>query len=230
MIRPRIFTVFALLLSAFVLVITSICFGAGKILFEEDWEEGKIDEKVWIPAATWSVIDGVMDATGGGEGFTVQNDFTDFEFSADCKIVNAYNGFLMRVQDAGNLYMHQVGVGDGNVWWHSKIGGSYAADQRPIESGLIPEKDVWYRMKFIVEGDTFTYLMAELGEELNEAEHLVGTWEHDAFDSGAIGFRHSGAEHAQYDNVLVTTIGYTKAVTPEGNLSTTWGSVKLHQR
>ena len=82
-------------------------------------------------------------------------------------------------------------------------------------------------MKFIVEGNQFTCLMAERGEELNEADHLVGTWEHDAFDSGAIGFRESGGEHCQYDNVLVTTIGFEpSAVRPEHNLLTAWGNIK----
>ena len=38
--------------------------------------------------------------------------------------------------------------------------------------------------------------MAERGEELDEAKHLVGTWEHDAFASGAIGFRESGSDTA----------------------------------
>ncbi len=227
MIRPRAFTVFALLLSVFILAVTSICFGAGEILFQEDWEAGAIDEGVWVPAPGWQVIDGVLDGNGGESGYTVQSDFTDFEFSADTMILAGFNGFVMRAQDQGNLFMHQVGAGDPTIWWHSKVGGAWAPVQTPIESGLIPELNVWYRMKFIVEGNQFTCLMAELGEELNEAEHLVGTWENDAFAGGAIGFRHSGGEHAQYDNILVTAIGFEpSAVTPGHKLSTTWGSIK----
>jgi len=226
MIRPRTFTVFTLLLSVFILVITSICFGGGKILFQEDWESGNIDKDIWIPAPGWKVVDGVLDANGGESGYTVQNDFADFEFSADTQVIANYLGFVMRAQDQGNLFMHQVGAGDATIWWHSKVGGAWAPVQKPIESGLIPELNVWYRMKFIVEDNQFTCLMAELGEELDEKNHLVGTWEHDAFDSGAIGFRHSGGEHAQYDNILVTTIGFTEAVTPEEGLSTTWGNIK----
>ena len=60
---------------------TDNCFcllGAGEILFEEDFESG-LDENVWIPAGTWKIIDGTLDIEGGGEGFTVRNDFTDFE-------------------------------------------------------------------------------------------------------------------------------------------------------
>jgi len=219
------FTRFLLFLSALMLVSASVCFG--QILFQEDWEAGAIDENVWIPAPGWQVINGVLDADGGESGFTVQNDFTDFEYSADTKLVANYLGFVMRAQDQNNMFMHQVGAGDPNIWWHSKVGGAWAPVQSPIESGLVPELDVWYRMKFIVEGSLTTCLMGELGEELNEAEHLVGTWENDAFVSGAIGFRHSGGEHAQYDNILVNTIGFVpSAVTPGHKLSTTWGSIK----
>ena len=229
MIKSRKFTCLALLLSAFILARASICLGAGQILLEEDWETGEIDENIWIPAPTWKIVDGVLDAGGGGgedAGFTVQNDFTDFEFSVDAKIVNAYIGFVMRAPDQDNMFMHQIGAGDPNIWFHSKIGGAFAADQVPIESGLALELDVWYRVKFIVEGDQTTCLMAELGEELSEAKHSLGTWENDTFDSGAIGFRHWAAEHGLYDNILVTTVGYTHAVTPEDRLSTAWGKIK----
>ena len=230
MVKSRTFPGLALLLSALMLATVSICFGAGKILFEEDFEAGEIDENVWIPANTWQVVDGVLDANGGESGYTVQNDFADFEFSADFLIVAGYNGFVMRVQDQGNLFMHQVGAGDANIWWHSKADGVWAPEPREIENAPIPELDVWYRMKFIVEGNKMTCLMAERGEEFDEAKHLVGTWENDLYKSGAIGFRESGGEHSQYDNVLVTTIGYTEAVSPEGHLSTTWGSIKLRER
>jgi hypothetical protein len=56
----------------------------------------------------------------------VQNDFTNFEFSADTQIIANYLGFVMRAQDQGNLFMHQVGAGDANIWWHSKVGGAWA--------------------------------------------------------------------------------------------------------
>ena len=222
MTRSGMFTLF---LSALMLVSVSVCFG--DILFQEDWESGVIDENIWIPATSWQIIDGVLDATGGETGFTVQNDFADFEFSVDVKIVAEYIGFVMRAQDQDNMFMHQMGAGDPDMWWHSKIGGAWAAEQIPIESGLALELDVWYRIKFIVEGGQTTCLMAELGTELNEADHLMGIWENDTFASGAIGFRHWGSEQGQYDNILVTTIGYEpSAVTPGHKLSTTWGSIK----
>ena len=221
----KVFAFQAFLFSVLMLATAPVCFGAGKILFEEDFEEG-IDEDIWIPAATWQIIDGTLDIDGGGEGFTVQNDFTDYEFSADFVIVAGYNAFIMRLQDGGNLYGHMVGAGDSLMWWHSKEGGTWAPEPREIENAPVPELDVWYRMKFIVEGNKMTCLMAERDKELDPVNHLVGVWEHDAFASGAIGFRESGGEHSQYDNVLVTTIGYTEAVSPEGHLSTTWGKIR----
>jgi len=224
--RNKAFAFQAFLFSVLMLATASVCFSAGKILFEEDFEAGEIDENVWIPSGTWQIIDGVLDVDGGDEGYTIRNDFTDYEFSADFVIVAGYNAFLMRVQDAGNLYGHMVGADDPNMWWHSKEGDVWAPEMRPIENAVTPELDVWYRMKFIVQGNKMTCLMAERDEELDPVKHLVGTWEHDAFASGAIGFRESGGEHSQYDNVLVTTIGYTEAVRPEHSLLTAWGNIR----
>ena len=217
-------TRFSLFLSALMLVSVSVCFG--QILFQEDWESGVIDENIWIPGPAWEIVDGVLSAGGGdGEdaGFSVQNDFTDFEFSLDAKIVAEYIGFVMRAPDPDNMFMHQMGAGDPNIWFHSKIAGAFAADQVPIEADLALETDVWYRVKFIVEGNQTTCMMGVLGEEML----LMGTWENDTFASGAIGFRHWAAEQGHYDNILVTTIGFEPtAVTPEHSLSATWGSIK----
>ena len=102
------------------------------------------------------------------------------------------------------------------MWWHSKVGGVWAPVEKPIEKAAIPKLNVWYRMKFIVEGQKFTCLMAKRDEEFDEAKHLVGTWKHKAFKKGAIGFRKSGTEHSRYDNVLATIVGVneTTAVKP----------------
>ena len=166
--RMKDSTWWVLFFSVLTLTTTSVCWGAGEILFEEDFESG-LDENVWIPAGTWKIIDGTLDIEGGGEGFTVRNDFTDFEFSADFLIVAGYNAFLMRVQDAGNLYGHMVGADDPIMWWHSKEGDEWTPVEKPIEKAPIPKLNVWYRMKFIAEGSQFTCLMAERGEELDDS-------------------------------------------------------------
>lgn len=229
MIKPSMFTGFVFLLSALILVSAS----KGEILLEEDFEAGEIDEDVWIPAPSWKIIDGVLDATSEPEevGYTV-SDFTDFEFSADFRILTVNAGFLMRVPDLNNWYLPIMGVGEqhdreNTIEWNARVGGSYVDDARlPFESDFLEptQPDEWYRIKFIFEGDKFTCFRTKRGEELDEKRHLVGTWENDALDSGAIGFREKNNEHSQYDNVLVTTIGY--GVSPEGHLSTTWGNIK----
>ena len=128
------------LFSVLTLTTAPICWGAGKILFEEDFEAKKINKGVWLPSPTWKIIDGTLDILGGGEGYTLKNDFTDFEFSADFLIVAGYNAFLMRVQDAGNLYGHMVGADDPIMWWHSKEGGVWAAVEKKIEKAPIPKR------------------------------------------------------------------------------------------
>ena len=74
----------------------------------------------------------------------------------------------------------------------------------------------------IAEGGSFECYYNRRGEELKKAF----TWEDETFAEGAIGFRELGGEHCMYDNVLVTTIGYSSAVNPENSLSTTWGKLK----
>ena len=232
MVKLKIFPGLVLLLSALMLATVSVCFGKGqgRILFEEDFKAKQIDENIWVPGPTWEIVDGVLETRAGGEdiGFTVRDDFTDFEFSVDFNIIAefGYGIFVIRAQGHDNLYMHRIDPGVSEIRWQYLLAANWAfADPKPIESGLTPESEVWYRIKFIVEGKKFTCLMAELGEELNEKDHLVGVWENNAFADriGSIGF---AGERAQYDNVLVTTIGYVEPVSPEGHLLAAWGKIK----
>ena len=232
MIKPRRFTYFAFLLYAFISAATFVCFGEGEILFQEDFEAAELDENNWVPdAGSWSIVDGVLDITKGAGGrpvgYTVRNNFTEFEFSAYFKMSGGEcSSFVMRLQSDTDYNMAQFcQPNDNTVWWHTFTGGAYVVDQIPIESGLTPEAEVWYSVKFVVEDDNFTLYMAEQGEELE----LANSWQNDSYSEGAIGFWTCCNEHAQYDNVLVTTIGYVQPVSPEGNLSTTWGSIKLHE-
>jgi len=227
MVKLKAFPGLALLLSALMLTEVSVCFGKGEILFKEDFRADQIDERVWVPGPTWEIVDEVLKTGAGGKdiGFTVRNDFTDFEFSADFNIIAGCGIFVMRAKDHKNYYMHRINAGVGEILWQYLIAANWPfADPKPIESGLVPESEVWYRIKFIVEGKKFTCLMAKRGAELNEKKHLVGVWENNAFADriGAIGFDGD----SRYDNVLVTTIGYTQAVSPEGHLSTTWGKIR----
>ena len=232
MVKSRTFPGLALLLFALMLATVSVCFGEGqgRILFEEDFRGNIIDEKVWVPGPNWKITDGVLETGGGGDdediGFTVRNDFTDFEFSVDFNMIAVYAIFVMRAIDIDNLYIHRIDAGVGEILWQYTLAANWTfGDPKPFEKAPEPESDVWYRIKFIVEGKKFTCLMAELGEELNETDHLVGVWENNAFADriGSIGF---AGERAQFDNALVTTIGYVEPVSPGGRLLTVWGKIK----
>ena len=154
-------------------------------------------------------------------------------------MLGAYNGVVLRAQDTSNLCMHQVaGPGSAtpdNIRWHTKIGGAYAVFPGPIESGLHIAVQTWYRVRFEVEGKNFKCYVAEI-EKAPESElpswpdkFLASTWENGQFNKGAIGFRQccgGGGEWAQFDNVIVTTIGHKRAVSPKDNLIITWGQIK----
>ena len=222
--RPSIL---ALFLSALMLTTTSVCFG--EILFEEDFEAAELDTNKWIPDASWSILDGVLsiseDAGGWPVGYTVRNDFADFEFYADFKMSGGEcSSFVLRAQNDTDYNMAQFcQPDDTNVWWHTFAGGAYEVDQMPIESDLIPEGEVWYSVKFVVEGNNFSLYAAERGEELQ----LANSWQNDAYSEGAVGFWTCCGENNQYDNVLVTTIGFEpSAVGPEHSLLSTWGGIR----
>lgn len=225
------------------MVMSSATVCVGDILLQDDFEEGKPDKAKWIGSGTWKIEkdDGnhVLDINGGEEGLSIKNDFTDFIIEYELKLLGGtgYNGVVLRAQDKNNLYMHQVaGPGSAtpsNIRWHTKIGGSYNVFAKPIESGLTIDTEVWYRVRFELEGENQKCYVAEK-EEAPEPELaswpnelLAGTWENDQFEEGAIGFRQSGSEHAQFDNVLVTTIGHEMQVSPKGNLTITWSQIKI---
>ncbi len=231
-----------LLFLAATLMIASAVICNADILLEDDFEEGKLDKAKWVGAAVWKIVEedgsNILDIMGGEEGLSVKNDFTDFIMEYDLKLLGAtgYNGVIIRAQDTSNLYMHQVaGPGSAtpsNIRWHTKIGGSYACFAKPIESGLGIETEVWYRVRFEIEGEESKCYVAEKGKEPEPElaswpdNLLASTWENDQFAEGAIGFRMSGSEYAQFDNVIVTTIGHQSAVSAVGNLPTTWSNIK----
>lgn len=232
---PLFWTVVLMLLAS-----AAVCFG--DILLQDDFEGGTLDKTKWIGAGTWKVVSDkgnqVLDIQGGEEGLSVKNDFTDFIIEYDLKLLGGtgYNGVVLRAQDTNNLYMHQVaGPGSAtpsNIRWHTKIGGAYACFAKPIESGLKIDTEVWYRVRFEVEGKNFKCYVVEK-EKAPEPELpswpdklLASTWENGQFKKGAVGFRMSGAEYARFDNVLITTIGHTRAVSPKDNLIITWGQIK----
>ena len=224
-------------------MIASAAICTADILLEDDFEEGELDKAKWIGAGTWKIAEDngnhVLDILGGGEGLSVKDDFTDFIIEYDLKLLGGtgYNGVILRAQDTANLYMHQVaGPGSGtpsNIRWHTKIAGGYAVTAKPIESELEIETEVWYRVRFEIEGENSKCYVVEKGEEPEPQlaswpdDLLASTWENGQFEEGAVGFRMSGSEYSHFDNVLVTTIGHSGvAVSAEGSLVTTWSHIK----
>ena len=215
------------LLSVLMLANPTVRSGKCEVLFADDFEAGEIDEDVWIPAPSWEIVDGVLDANGGEvAGITVKNDFTDFEFSCDFNMVSPLWAAepVLRAQDQSNLYLFQI-VADARhqFWPTTRVAGVWTVAKIADESGVNPELGEWYSIKIIAEGGSFDGYYNHRGEELKFAFN----WEDDTFTEGAIGFRELGGEHCMYDNVLVTTIGHSAgAVNPGGSLSATWGELK----
>lgn len=223
--KRKTFSIFTFFSFVFIFVYASFCVGG--VLFEEDFE-GKIDKDKWDFPAAWKIDKGVLDANAGEVGITVKDNFTDFEFSVDFNMVSPLWAaeFVLRAQDKDNLYMVQCVFDDRNAfWWHVKVGGNYnISDENklPNESDVQPDVGEWYSVKIVAEGKRFEFYLGEQGEELE----LASIWEDDTYTSGAVGFREGGGEHCMYDNVLVTTVGYTQAIAPHKSLPTIWARIK----
>ena len=221
--RFSIFTFFSLILMAY----ASIC--VGEVLFEENFEGGKLDQKKWNPAATWIVKKGVLDANGGEIGITVKNDFTDFEFYADFNMLSANKfapNFVLRAKDKDNCTLVQIVADARNqLWWFMRVGGDFKVDAKNFlanESGVQPELDRWYSIKIVAEGNRYELHLGKQDEELK----LACKWTDKTHKRGGIGFREGNGEHCLYDNILVATVGHSFAVTPHNSLSTVWSRIK----
>ena len=241
--NTKTFRIWSLFFPVVLMLLASVTVCFSDILLQDDFEGGNLDKAKWIGAGTWKIEkdagNHVLDIQGGGEGLSVRNDFTDFIIEYDLQLLGTtgYNGVILRAQDVSNLYMHQVaGPGSAtpsNIRWHTKIGGGYAVFPGQIESGLKIETEVWYRVRFELEGENFKCYVVEK-EKTPEPELalwpdklLASTWTNNQFKKGAIGFRQSGSEYAQFYNILVTTIGHNgTAVSPKDNLIITWGLIK----
>ena len=221
--RFSIFTFFSFIL---ILVYAGTC--VGEVLFEENFEGGKIDQKRWDPSAGWVVKKGALDANGGEIGITVKNDFTNFEFYADFNMVNPLfaPNFVLRAEDKDNCTLVQIVADARNqLWWFKRVGGNFEVDAKNFkanESGVKPELGKWYSIKLVAEGNRYEIHLAEQGKELK----LACKWEDKTHKRGSIGFREGAGEHCLYDNILVTTVGHNFAVNPHNNLPTVWSRIK----
>jgi len=213
-----------------------------QILFEDDFESGKVDKDKWVGAASWKIVENeegipalgesVLDTLGGEEGLGAVDFPSDYDYYADFRLMSGLTGFVFHGQDINNIYMHQMSTNGAsytpnNTRWHRKVGGTYTAEPEPYQDGEAREMQTWYRVKFEVRGATFKSYLGDVGAEYDQLT-LVGEWtdSQKSFTEGKIGFRQSGTEYAQYDNVMVVTAGYNFAVEPGGKLAVSWGGIK----
>lgn len=242
-------------ISAIFVVLVLFCASTSfaKILFQEDWESGSIDASKWKARAQWKVTPSgnviglgknVIDIDGGEAGITVKNDFKDFIYEADFQALGSkITGFVFRAQDdANNFYMHQISA-DGsahtpnNMRWHWKVGGAWNVDAIPFTKGdkVLPSK--WYHARFILQGFNFKVFVIEKENHGKGEMRQIGDWTDTKkggsgnFATGAIGFRSSGGEKMQFDNVIIaeTLTDISVAVEPKGKLASAWGSLKANR-
>ncbi len=218
---------------------------SGDILFQDDFESGKIDSAKWTPQGSWKVHDNtdkhevlgqhVLDVLGGGVGLSSDDFPEEFDYYADFKAMeNGLTGFVFHGQDGSNIYMHQVSTsGSGHtpqhIRWHRRIAGQWGVEPGAFEDKKDRDHNVWYRVKFEVRKNyTFKAYLGDVGAE-DKGLTLVSEWTdgQKSFEKGKIGFRMSGGEHAQYDNVVVATPGFNVFnVEPKNKLAEVWGKIK----
>ena len=218
---------------------------SAEILFQDDFENGKIDTSKWTPQGTWVIEDNddkhdvlgnkVLDVLSSEIGLSVDEFPEEFDYYADFKTVaNGLAGFVFHAQDSNNVYMHQVSTSASahtpqHIRWHRKVGGGYTAEPAAfVDTGNL-DQNVWYRVKFEVRKDyKFKAYIGDVGAEDKDFT-LASEWtdSQKAFEKGKIGMRLSGAENAQFDNIVVATPGFNIfPVEPRGKLAVTWGNLK----
>ena len=112
--------VFAFVLIVLCLIVTSQISQA-KILFEEDFEGGKLDEKKWFPKPEWKIMkpeekiaalgNGMMGTAGGQANNSSDDSFKEHAFEAHCNAKQGGNiiGFVCAAKDvADTSYRHQI--------------------------------------------------------------------------------------------------------------------------
>jgi len=196
-----------------------------EVVFEEDFESPEDYQKRWQASSGWSLVVGqidgrktkVLDIRGGNEGLSVRGGLADFDYEADLRVVRQGGGFLFRARDADNLYMLRL-VSDNRPWDrdklptltdsfypHTKKNGKYSADVKQPLTRRLPMRE-WFHIKFEVRGNRFKIYLGETRSP--DRMELVGQWEEKKpFKDGRFGFRCSGSEHLQVDNIRISTPG-----------------------
>lgn len=233
-------------LSILLFIAILVPLSTAEILLMEDFEDEASYTDKWIPTAGWSLVEDeiageqttVLDVLGGEIGLSVKDDFGDFELEADFRVVDGYLGFIVRAQDADNLYMMQMttaesAVTPGNLRWHTRVAGTWAALPEPYLFDI--HVDIWYHIRIEVIDDSIKVYVADAEDGRDALELIAEEWVPPSgdFQSGAIGFRDTGSENGRVDNVIVATPGGIEewlAVQPQSKLSALWGMIKTFEK
>jgi uncharacterized repeat protein (TIGR01451 family) len=189
------------------------------MIFEEDFESPEAYRSSWQAPSGWSLMKdqidgrkttvlnikgGKEDIKGGNEGLSVRGGLADFDYEADVKVLNQGGGFLFRARDADNLYMLRLVSDNDSFYPHTKKNGEYSADVKQPLTRRVPVEE-WFHIKFEVRGNRFKVFLGETRGGPDRME-LVGQWEgKKPYKDGRFGFRCSGSEHLQVDNIRIST-------------------------
>ena len=237
-----------------VCLIVTIPDANAKVLFEEDFEGGKLDETKWHPKAEWKIMKpeeklaalgkGIMDTAAGQANTTKKKDFKDFVFEADfnAKKDGKITGFVFAAQDlANNFYMHQISAtGSGhtpnNLRWHIRLKGAWQVFPEAFLKGEKVDPEIWYRSRWFIKNYNFKVFVLESEDFWKDPRgakmRKIADWTDKSrqFRSGAVGFRASGGEHMRYDNVLVYEDGDDPfAVDVSDKVTTKWAKIKTRK-
>ena len=194
--------------------IGSLC--SAEVVFEEDFESAKDYQDRWQAPKGWSLveseIDGrkttVLNVQGDNEGLSAGGGLGDFDYEADVRIVAQGGGFVFRAQDVKDHYMLWLAADDDSLYAHTKKQGEYQkTNGEPYVKVPLAHRiplGQWRHVKFELRGNAF---MCFLGESAGRME-LAGQWQgEELYHGGRFGFRCSGAEHVQVDNIRISTLG-----------------------
>ena len=218
---------------------------SAEILFQDDFESGKVDDAKWVKHGTWVIEDNadkhdvlgkkVLAVQNSEIGLSADTFPEEFDYYADFKTVSAgLTGFVFHAKDANNAYMHQVSTAGSahtpqHIRWHRKVNGGYAVEPGPFADKVNRDQNVWYRVKFEIRKNyKFKVYLGDVGAEDKDLT-LVSEWtdSQKASKAGKIGIRMSGGERAQYDNIVVATPEFNIfPVEPKDKLAVTWGKLK----
>jgi alpha-L-rhamnosidase len=182
----------------------------GSTLLADDFSG---DLSKWVNTANASISGGqltltnneIMRSVAGGAGWT------DYTYQADAKITAIGAGLVFRSQDDNNYYMWQLNA-NGKLRPHKKVAGAWTVIKEVVAG--------------ITVGTTYTVKVETVGPAIKTYLNgsLIDTTIDTAFTSGKMGFREAVSETAVFDNVLVTTTGFTQAPRNGASVSSTVSS------